>query len=158
MNAIAADFGITPVSGQTGSLERRACEENWEVLLSAFLDSQDIRQTSRETYYWGMVTYFRWMEIHGKIMKAMTPADVMSFKNYMIKEKLSPLTIASYLTAVRRFYAWTENTMLYPNIARSLNDLAFKYDSSSEASSSSRCIFLNPFFPLGGLTDLAMFG
>ena len=46
MNAIAADYGLTPVSGQTGSLERRACEENWEVLLSAFLESQDIRQTS----------------------------------------------------------------------------------------------------------------
>ena len=120
MNAIAADYELTPVSGQTGSLERRACEENWEVLLSAFLDSQDIRQTSRETYYWGMVIYFRWMEIQGKVMKAMTPADVMSFKSYMVKEKLSPLTIGSYLTAVRRFYAWTESAMLYPNIARSV--------------------------------------
>ena len=56
MNAIAADYGLTPVSGQTGLLERRACEENCEVLLSAFLDSQDIRQTSRETYYWGKIS------------------------------------------------------------------------------------------------------
>ena len=38
----------------------------------------------------------------------------------MVKEKLSPLTIGSYLTAVRRFYAWTESAMLYPDIARSV--------------------------------------
>jgi integrase/recombinase XerC/integrase/recombinase XerD len=53
-------------------------------------------------------------------MKTMTPADVMSFKSFLIKQKLSALTVSSYLTSVRRFYAWTENTMLYPNIARSV--------------------------------------
>jgi integrase/recombinase XerC/integrase/recombinase XerD len=95
-------------------------EENWEILLAAFLDSLDIRQTSRETYYWGMVQYFRWMEVNCRMMKAMTPADLVSFKNYLLKNKLSNLTIGSYLTAVRQFYVWTENMMLYPNIARSV--------------------------------------
>ena len=42
LNAIATDFGLAHVSEQTRPLERRECEENWEVLLSAFLDSQDI--------------------------------------------------------------------------------------------------------------------
>jgi integrase/recombinase XerC/integrase/recombinase XerD len=67
-----------------------------------------------------MVQYFRWIESSGRVMKGMTAADIMSFKSYLIKQKLSALTISSYLTAVRRFYAWTENTMLYPNIARSV--------------------------------------
>ena len=67
-----------------------------------------------------MVQYFRWIQGSGRMMKNMTPADVMSFKSYLVKQKLSALTISSYLTAVRRFYAWTENTMLYPNIARSV--------------------------------------
>lgn len=123
MNTMNADnTDLTPVmtDGPTGTLERRECEENWEVLLAAFLDSQDLRQKSRETYYWGMVQYFRWMQESGHAMKSMTPADVMSFKNFMVKKRLSPLTIGSYLTAVRQFYKWTENTMLYPNIARSV--------------------------------------
>lgn len=123
MNTMNADnTDLTPVmtDGPTGTLARRECEENWEILLAAFLDSQDLRQKSRDTYYWGMVQYFRWMQESGHAMKSMTPADVMSFKNFMVKKRLSPLTIGSYLTAVRQFYKWTENTMLYPNIARSV--------------------------------------
>lgn len=123
MNTMNADnTDLTPVmtDGPTGTLARREGEENWEILLAAFLDSQDLRQKSRETYYWGMVQYFRWMQESGHAMKSMTPADVMSFKNFMVKKRLSPLTIGSYLTAVRQFYKWTENTMLYPNIARSV--------------------------------------
>lgn len=117
---ITTDFELSTVSSGSCLLERRESEENWEVLLAAFLDSQDIRQTSRDTYYWGMVQYFRWIQSSGRVMKTMTPADVMSFKSFLIQQKLSALTVSSYLTAVRRFYAWTENTMLYPNIARSV--------------------------------------
>ena len=120
MCEITTDFELPVVSSGSRPLERRESEENWEVLLAAFLDSQDIRQTSRDTYYWGMVQYFRWIESSGRVMKGMTAADIMSFKSNLIKQKLSALTISSYLTAVRRFYAWTENTMLYPNIARSV--------------------------------------
>lgn len=117
---ITTDFELPTVSSGSRLLERRESEENWEVLLAAFLDSQDIRQTSRDTYYWGMVQYFRWIQSSGRVMKTLTPADVMSFKSYLVKQKLSALTVGSYLTSVRRFYAWTENTMLYPNIARSV--------------------------------------
>ena len=117
---ITTDFELPTVSSGSRLLERRESEENWEVLLAAFLDSQDIRQTSRDTYYWGMVQYFRWIQSSRRVMKTMTPADVMSFKSFLIKQKLSALTVSSYLTSVRRFYAWTENTMLYPNIARSV--------------------------------------
>lgn len=117
---IITDFELPAVSSGSRLLERRENEENWEVLLAAFLDSQDIRQTSRDTYYWGMVQYFRWIQSSGRVMKTLTPADVMSFKSYLVKQKLSALTVGSYLTSVRRFYAWTENTMLYPNIARSV--------------------------------------
>lgn len=120
MNADNTDLTPVMTDGPTGTLARRECEENWEILLAAFLDSQDLRQKSRDTYYWGMVQYFRWMQESGHAMKSMTPADVMSFKNFMVKKRLSPLTIGSYLTAVRQFYKWTENTMLYPNIARSV--------------------------------------
>ena len=116
----ATGLVLPKVNSGAQMLERRESEENWEVLLAAFLDSQDIRQTSRETYYWGLAQYFAWMQSSGRVMKSMTPADVVSFKSYLIKQKLSALTISSYLTAVRRFYSWTESMMLYPNIARSI--------------------------------------
>lgn len=95
-------------------------EAGWEKLMEMFLSSQDIMDKSRETYRWGLERYFRWLRSTGRTLRGMTPADVMSFKGCLLKERLSSLTIGVYMTAVRRFYSWTETSMLYPNIARSV--------------------------------------
>ena len=95
-------------------------ERGWEDLLKLFLSSIDVKDTSRELYYWGLVQYFKWAEKNHFCIKAMTPADIISFKSYLAKKRLSPLTVSAYLTAVRQFYAWTEANLYYPNIARSV--------------------------------------
>lgn len=92
----------------------------YEEILTAFLDGLDIMDTSRETYRWGLERFFRWIRRSGRNMNSLSPADIMSFKNTLMKEKLSPLTIGGYITAVRMFYSWTETNLLYPNIARSV--------------------------------------
>jgi integrase/recombinase XerC/integrase/recombinase XerD len=75
---------------------------------------------SRETYRWGLKRFFRWMRTTGRTLQTMTPADVVQFKGKLSKERLSPLTVGAYMTAVRRFYGWTETSLIYPNIARSV--------------------------------------
>lgn len=94
--------------------------EDWERLIEIFLNSQDIMDKSRETYRWGLKRFFRWMRTTGRILQTMTPADVVQFKSKLSKERLSPLTVGAYMTAVRRFYGWTETSLIYPNIARSV--------------------------------------
>lgn len=94
--------------------------EDWERLIEIFLNSQDIMDKSRETYRWGLKRFFRWMRTTGRTLQTMTPADVVQFKGKLSKERLSPLTVGAYMTAVRRFYGWTETSLIYPNIARSV--------------------------------------
>lgn len=94
--------------------------EDWERLIEIFLNSQDIMDKSRETYRWGLKRFFRWMRMTGRTLQTMTPADVVQFKGKLSKERLSPLTVGAYMTSVRRFYGWTETSLIYPNIARSV--------------------------------------
>lgn len=94
--------------------------EDWERLMESFLSSQDIMDKSRETYRWGLRRFFKWCRKTGRDFRAMTPVDIVAFKNSLSKERLTALTIGAYMTAVRRFYGWTEMTLIYPNIARSV--------------------------------------
>ena len=101
-------------------LTRTIDAEDWERLIEIFLNSQDIMDKSRETYRWGLKRFFRWMRMPGRTLQTMTPADVVQFKGKLSKERLSPLTVGAYMTSVRRFYGWTETSLIYPNIARSV--------------------------------------
>ena len=113
--------GLCKIEGshQAGGLPVRDGADYDEVLTS-FLNGLDIMETSRETYRWGLVRFFKWIRSSGRSLETLSPADIMSFKNSLMKEKLSPLTIGAYVTAVRMFYSWTETSLLYPNIARSV--------------------------------------
>lgn len=93
---------------------------DYDEILTSFLNGLDIMETSRETYRWGLVRFVKWITSSGRSLETLSPADIMSFKNSLMKEKLSPLTIGGYVTAVRMFYNWTETSLLYPNIARSV--------------------------------------
>ena len=113
--------GLCKIEGshQAGGLPVRDGADYDEVLTS-FLNGLDIMETSREIYRWGLVRFFKWIRSSGRSLETLSPADIMSFKNSLMKEKLSPLTIGGYVTAVRMFYSWTETSLLYPNIARSV--------------------------------------
>lgn len=96
-------------------------EGSWKLLLEMFLNSQDICSKSRETYFWALMRYFDWLKETGRVLRGLTPADIVGYKSYLLSKKLSPLTIGSYLSALRQFYSWTEQSLYYPNIARSVH-------------------------------------
>lgn len=96
-------------------------EGSWKLLLEMFLNSQDICSKSRETYSWALMRYFDWLKETGRVLRGLTPADIVGYKSYLLSKKLSPLTIGSYLSALRQFYSWTEQSLYYPNIARSVH-------------------------------------
>ena len=95
-------------------------QEKWEILMDAFLTSLDVKEKTRQTYYWAMVQFFDWLRRTGRSLHTLTNADILSFKTDLLRRKLTPLTVRAYLCAVRQFYCWAENVRLYPNIARSV--------------------------------------
>lgn len=95
-------------------------EDSWKLLLEMFLNSQDISSKTRETYSWALMRYFDWLNTTGRRLSGLTPADIVGYKSYLLARKLSPLTVSAYLSALRQFYSWTEVSLFYPNIARSV--------------------------------------
>ena len=76
-------------------------EEHWRFLLEMFLNSQDISEKSRQTYSWALMRYFEWLRLTGRRLSGLTPADIVGYKSYLLGRKLSPLTVSSYLSALR---------------------------------------------------------
>jgi len=87
-------------------------------LLEPFLNAQDIRPSSQQTYRRSLEQFLRWLEQEG--IHKPTRQDLMTYKRHLQTRGLSSLTVASYLVAIRRFFAWTQNQNHYPNIADGL--------------------------------------
>ena len=85
--------------------------------VEAFLGECDIRANSKNVYRRGLLNFFRWVEQTGRVIKELTRADILAFKETLLQTH-SNLTIAGYMVALRRFYEWAEGNKLYPNIAR----------------------------------------
>lgn len=103
---IAPSHAISPVKGL-------------ETLLEEFIDSQDIAPASRATYRRNLRQYFTWITETGRSLQAVDLSDLISYKEQLL-ENLTALTVASYITTLRKFYAWVEAKKYYPNIARGL--------------------------------------
>ena len=97
-----------------GTIDRTA-------LLETFISSQDRKPTTLGLYRRTLNLFFDWVESRGYSLNTMTRPQLIEYKDSLLKEGKSGLTITSYLTSVRLFYQWVEAEGLYPNIAKVLN-------------------------------------
>lgn len=113
--------------------------KDWRDIVASFISSQDVSESSRKLYTRTLSLYFLWIERERKNLNELTRKDVLEYKDYLQEEKLSSLTISSYITSVRKFYEWAEGEKLYPNIARGIKtprrQQAFKKQHLTDAKS-----------------------
>ena len=92
-----------------------------ESLKEAFLNGQNVKESSRNLYSRTLRQFFLWVGRTQKALSDLNRVDILEYKGYLEKElKLSPLTVSSYIVALRKFYEWTEAEKLYPNIAKGI--------------------------------------
>lgn len=101
-----------------GKLTRVGSTTDWRGLVATFVSAQDVKESSRKLYTRTLSQYFNWIEETGRKLAELTLIDVLAYKDYLLEEKLSALTVGSYIVAVRKFYEWAEAHKLYPNIAK----------------------------------------
>ena len=92
---------------------------NYSALISRFVDSQDVKPSSRGNYKRTIRQYFGFIQARGLSLDNIDRADLIAYKENLLSH-LSPRTVASYLVSLRKFYAFAEAEKLYPNIARDL--------------------------------------
>ena len=92
---------------------------NYSALISRFVDSQDVKPSSRGNYKRTIRQYFDYIQARGLSLDSIDRADLIAYKENLLS-RLSPRSVASYLVSLRKFYAFAEAEKLYPNIARDL--------------------------------------
>lgn len=90
------------------------------TILDKFLSSQDVRPSSRDLYKRTLRQYFKWINDNNLVVAELSREDIIVYKQYLLDNSYSSLTVSSYITAVRKFYEWAEAEKLYPNIAKGI--------------------------------------
>jgi len=97
---------------------------DWRAVVARFLAAEDIKQSSRGLYGRTLSRFFSWLEQSGRLALLysgqLSRADIVAYKDGLIAEGLSPLTIGSYIVIVRKFFAAMEAEKLYPNITKGI--------------------------------------
>lgn len=101
-----------------GSEVRVGNTNSWKGLVATFISTQDVKESSRKLYVRTISQFFVWMEKTNRTINNITRQDILEYKDYLLEEKLSSLTISSYITAVRKFFEWAEAEKFYPNVAK----------------------------------------
>lgn len=106
---------VTTVQTSTVTLSGAAQDVN--AVIEAFAKSQDVKTTSRGLYTRTVSAFFAWVQETGRAINTLTVADIIAYKEQLLSIGKSPLTVASYVNSLRRFYTWAEGCKVYPNIA-----------------------------------------
>lgn len=91
-----------------------------EKLIGAFIADQDVKQSSKRLYKRTLKQYFNYVEKTALQLDNITRANILNYKDSLLNNGLSSLTVGSYLTVVRKFYEWTEANKIYPNVAKGI--------------------------------------
>lgn len=94
-----------------------------DAVIEAFIMSLDSQKTTKDTYRKAMVLFVGWVGETGRDMGSLTRVDILAYKDQLLKSGHSALTVNLYLSAIRKFYKWTKDGNIYPNIAEDVSSV-----------------------------------
>lgn len=89
-------------------------------VINVFLSFQQISHNTPATYKRALRQFFGWVGQTGRTIANLTRADLLAYIQDMRAREMSPNTINSYLTAIRRFYEFCDLYNIAPNIAKGI--------------------------------------
>lgn len=95
-------------------------KNNLTDLIGQFIESQDVKASSKSLYTRTIKQYFKWVESNNLNLGKMSRPHIIAYKEDLFTQGKSSLSVGSYLTIVRKFYEWTEANKYYPNIAKGI--------------------------------------
>jgi len=91
---------------------------DYENILNEFLSEQDISEKSKKIYRIALMQFFKWVNNNGFSGVNISKKHILKYKDDLREQHKSNLTINCYLTSVRRFFSWTEEKRIFPNITK----------------------------------------
>jgi len=91
--------------------------------INVFLSFQQVNHNTPATYKRALRQFFGWVNETGRTIADLTRADLLTYIQDMREREMSPNTINSYLTAIRRFYSFCELHNIAQNIAKGIKSV-----------------------------------
>ncbi|MGE0010355.1 MAG: tyrosine-type recombinase/integrase [Candidatus Babeliales bacterium] len=92
-----------------------------------FLASQDIAATSLITYKHVLTQFALWCK--DKKITTPTRMTILEYKAFLESRRLSAFTKSLYIVLVRRFFSWTHENNMYPDVAHGIKTARTKQKS-----------------------------
>ena len=89
-------------------------------IVENFINSQDVKPSSKALYTRTLKQYFNWITKENIDLSQVTRIELLKYKQDLLDNGLSPLTVGSYITVVRKFYEYAEANKIYPNVAKGI--------------------------------------
>ena len=89
-------------------------------IVENFINSQDVKPSSKALYTRTLKQYFNWITKENIDLSQVTRIELLQYKQDLLDNGLSPLTVGSYITVVRKFYEYAEANKIYPNVAKGI--------------------------------------
>lgn len=131
-------------------------QERIAQMLEEFLGSQDVKDSSRRLYRRTLRPFFRFLAERETPLAKVTRNDILAYKDHLLAAGMSPLTVGSYLTVVRKFYTWAEALQYYPNVAKAVKTPTRKQQYRKQALTAEQSRRLLQHFREQSLRDYAI--
>lgn len=86
-------------------------------IIDEWIIESDVQPISKSSYRTKILLWFRWLSANKHNVNAPTRHNVMDYRNHLIAQKKSELTVLGYIAIVKLFYRYTESANYYSNIA-----------------------------------------
>lgn len=97
-------------------------EDKLQEVLKRFIADQDVKASSRNLYRRTLQQYLNWVQQQGYQMAEIDRKHILQYKEQLLADGKSSLTVGSYVSTVRLFYEWLEAQKIYPNVARGIHN------------------------------------
>lgn len=91
-------------------------QNNLEDLFKQFIIFIDATPNTIRTYRGSLKQWFLYLR-ENQIVQP-TAETVRQYRDYLQENGKKPTTVKNYIIAIKRFFAWTEEAGLYPNVAK----------------------------------------
>ena len=98
---------------------------DFESCLNQFLESSDVRANSKATYERQMKAFFDWLTktYPAHNLSLLKSQDIYSYKAFLLNDGYNISTVINYLSVVKKFFSWLEDSKILPDIARNVKRL-----------------------------------
>lgn len=105
---------LTP--GQT----QLATTNDLSDIINRFIADRNVNNNSKKLYRRTLKQFFDWIAEKDYQLKGIARSHILEYQNSLLERKLTALTVGSYMTVVKLFFEWTNDNLIYKNVAKNI--------------------------------------